>query len=62
MDKLPIGVKPHKLWLEERAAELKAAIKRYNDDNRIGLLEWHSELQWIERILEHNNHSINHSD
>lgn len=36
MNKPPIGIMPHKLWLEHRINSLQEAIARYNFAGKIG--------------------------
>jgi hypothetical protein len=39
----PIGLKPQSVWKEERRCEVKAAIRRYLDDNCQVPPEWIAE-------------------
>jgi hypothetical protein len=50
-EKPPIGLKPHKLWLEERLAENKAAQTRYVYGNIKIPHEWKAEQRSIQAEL-----------
>lgn len=47
--KPPIGVKPHKLWIEDRLEEVRAARQRYIRAKVKHPKEWDSELRELAR-------------
>lgn len=49
--KPPLGVMPRKIWLENRLEELRAAISRYEAENRKVAVEWRIEEATISREL-----------
>ena len=51
MVKPPLGIKPRKLWLEERASELCGAIGRYINAGNPDVEEWRIELSEIMSLL-----------
>lgn len=58
--KPPLGIKPEKLWIEERIDDLIKTINRYHQENKSPKYEWISEL--YDRSVELNklNKGLNH--
>jgi hypothetical protein len=47
----PLGLMPHKLWVEHRKAEIEAAILRYIVASKEVPIKWVEEHQWINTLL-----------
>lgn len=54
--KLPIGIYPKVIWIEQRCRELVAAINRYNEAG------FASRPEWIEELAEHEQWLQNRSE
>lgn len=50
----PLGLMPHKIWVEHRKVEIEAAILRYIVVNKEVPQKWVEELQWINTLLNFN--------
>ena len=48
----PLGIQPRIYWLEERLAELDAAIKRYRESGKLPPIDWTNERFAIAKELE----------
>lgn len=45
--KPPLGIMPHKIWVELRVQDLLEAMKRYSESNMVIPREWIEELQQL---------------
>jgi hypothetical protein len=48
MVKPPLGITPRQVWMEQRADDLRAVIRRYNNAGKIVPRTWKSELTELE--------------
>ena len=54
--KPPLGIIPHRIWVEERIDELQGALRRYDEASKPIPMTWVSELSDLEYHLQSGEH------